>query len=161
MRRAPFLVPLLFAATAFADGDAIFQSPLARSCFVHLLRQSAWGLAGPFEHAAFVLEQSDGSFTCDEWPPLHRYLSESFRGPIPAHTVAIVHTHPVDYPKPSFQDLEEASRIGIPIYVITIRGVYKAVPGNRVAALARDQSWFRQILAVPIAAKKTSVTASP
>ncbi len=157
MRRAFVLIHLLlFGMVPFADatteGDAIFESPHGRACFVELLRQSAWGLGGPFEHAAFIIEQSDGSFTCEAWPQLHRYLSESFRGPIPAHAVAVVHTHPVEYPQPSFQDQKEASRIGLPIYVITIRGVYKALPGTyRVAALAGGQ-WFRQVPPMPITA---------
>jgi len=169
MRPARVLIHLLlffavapFAANATTDPDDIFLSTAGRTCFRNILRESGWGLSGPFERAAFIIEQSDGSFTCQEWPSLHSYLSESFRGTMPAHTVAIAHTHPVQYPMPSEQDKLEATRIGVPIYVITIRGVYKALPGNRrVATLAENQNWIQQVPATAMIAPKTATSASP
>jgi hypothetical protein len=151
MQRARVLIHLIvfaFAATissAALDHDAIFDSRVGHDCFRDLLRKNGWGLAGTFERAAFVIEQSDGSFVCQAWPSMHTYLSESFRGFIPPHTVAIVHTHPVDFPKPSVQDQNEATRLEMPIYVVTIRGVYKAVPRvDQVSVLANTQAWIRE-----------------
>jgi hypothetical protein len=151
-----------FAASAATDPDDIFLSTAGRTCFRNILRESSWGLAGPNERAAFIVEQSDGSFTCEEWPSRHSYLSESFYGAIPAHAVAIAHTHPVQYPKPSLQDKKEATRLGMPIYVITIRGVYKALPGNdRVATIAEHQNWIRQVPSTAAITPKTATSASP
>src|SRR5712692_1647153 len=169
MRPARVLIHLLllltlapFVATGATVPDDIFLSNAGRTCFRNILQESSWGLGGPYERAAFIVEQSDGSFTCQEWPSLHSYLSESFRGTLPAHTVAIAHTHPVQYPMPSEQDKLEATRIGLPIYVITIRGVYKALPGNsHVATLAENQNWIRQVPATAMITPKTATTASP
>jgi hypothetical protein len=169
MRPARVLIHLLlffavapFAANATTDPDAIFLSDAGRACFRNILRKSGWGLGGPFERAAFIIEQSDGSFTCEEWPSLHSYLSESFHGTMPVHAVAIAHTHPVQYPMPSEQDKLEATRLGVPIYVITIRGVYKTIPGTRqVSKLAENQNWIKQMPATAMITPKTAASASP
>jgi hypothetical protein len=64
---------------------------------------------------------------------------------IPQGTVAIAHTHPVDFPYPSQQDKDEAIRLGMPIYVITIRGVYRADPQKiAVATLTLGNRWLQQ-----------------
>src|SRR2546423_49493 len=61
-------------------------------------------------------------------------------------TIPIVHTHPVAYPRPSEQDKLEATRLGIPIYVLSIEGVYKAVPGaERETTIVKRQAWIRQV----------------
>ncbi len=150
MKRARVLIHLVvFALAPLApattiERDAIFATQVGHDCFRDLLKKAAWGLSGPFERAAWIVETSDGSFACQEWPSTNSYLSESFYGIIPTHAVGIVHTHPVAFPMPSFQDRREATRLGMPIYVVTIRGVYKAVPGApRVATLADEQSWTR------------------
>ena len=127
------------------EHDAIFDSPVGHTCFRDLLQKAGYGLAGPYERAAFVIEQNDGSMVCRPWPSMHSYLSESFHGLMPERTLAIVHTHPVEYRMPSEKDREEATRLGIPIYVVTLRGVYKAIPGApQVAMLADQQSWIRE-----------------
>jgi hypothetical protein len=135
------------SAPAMAEEhDPIFDDIVGRMCFRDLLRDSGWSLNGPWERAAFVIQQSDGSIACQGWPSKHSYLTESFNGLVPLHTIAIVHTHPVDFPRPSQHDKDEATRLGIPIYVLTIRGVYKAVPGVRNAAiLANEQTWYRNV----------------
>ena len=143
MRRA--LPLLLLFALPLAAADSVYQSATAHRCLVELLRKSGWGLAGPFERAAFITEQLDGTLGCQEWPSMHAYRSEQFHGGIPPMAIAIVHTHPVQFPKPSEQDAEEATRLGIPIYTITIRGVYKSEPGAQHAIVITDkQSWIRE-----------------
>src|SRR5438067_837909 len=106
------LAVVAVTAQAAIEEDAIFESAAGRTCFRAMLRESGWGLVGPSERAAFVVEQSDGTFTCEPWPSIHSYLSEKFYGPMPSHTVAIAHTHPAQYPMPSLQDQEEAVRLG-------------------------------------------------
>jgi hypothetical protein len=151
MRRASVLLQLLLAMLVFApamaeEHDAIFDNVVGKMCFRDLLRDSGWSLNGPWERAAFVIQRTDGSIACQCWPSKHSYLAESFRGVMPAHTIAIVHTHPVQYPQPSEQDKMEATRLGIPIYVLTIQGVYKAIPGvSKVAMLTRQQAWLREV----------------
>src|SRR2546423_840839 len=142
MRRA--LPLLLLIALPLTAADNVYQSPAAHRCLVELLRKSGWGLAGPFERAAFITEQLDGTLGCQEGPSMHTYHTEQFHGDIPPQAIAIVHTHPVQFPKPSEQDAEEATRIGIPIYTITIRGVDKSEPGaQRAIAITEEQAWNR------------------
>ena len=145
MRRAiPFLLALAFAAPAFATDD-IYDSAVGHKCLVDLLRKTAWGLGGPFERAEFIIANPDGTLTCDEWPSIHSFQAEHFAGAIPKNTIAIVHTHPVQFPHPSYQDEEEATRLGIPVYTLTIRGVYKSVPDKKVAEVITErQSWITE-----------------
>ena len=116
MRRARVLIHLavllLLPIAARANDDPVFDSPAMRVCFVDLLRKVGWGLAGPFERAAFVIEGADGSLSCDPWPSTHGYLTESFHGIVPEHAIAIVHTHPVRFPMPSQQDQDDQSGHG-------------------------------------------------
>ena len=109
MRRASVLLQLLLALIVLApamaeEHDAIFDTVVGKMCFRDLLRDSGWSLNGPWERAAFVIQQADGSIACQCWPSKHSYLTEQFSGVMPAHTIAIVHTHPVQYPQPSRQD---------------------------------------------------------
>ena len=158
MRRALPLL-LLFALPLFA-ADNVYESPSGHKCLVEILRRSAWGLGGPFERAAFIIENLDGSLGCQEWPAIHAYHSEQFHGAVPPQAIAIVHSHLVQFPKPSEQDSEEATRLGVPIYTLTIRGVYKSVPGQEHAVLITDrQSWIRETpsLKPPLRADKLPV----
>src|SRR5258707_11451268 len=153
MRRASVLLQLVLALIVFVpamaeeaeEHDYIFDNVVGKMCFRDLLRDAGWSLNGPWERAAFVIQNPDGSIACQCWPARHSYLTESFRGFIPTHTVAIVHTHPIQYPRPSQQDKNEATRLGIPIYVLTIEGVFKAVPRARnETTIIRSQAWIRQ-----------------
>lgn len=158
MRRALPLL-LLFALPIFA-ADNVYESPSGHQCLVETLRKSAWGLGGPFERAAFIIENLDGTLGCQEWPAVHDYRSEKFHGAVPPQAIAIVHSHPVQFPKPSGQDNQEATRLGIPIYTLTIRGVYKSVPGqDRAVLITGQQSWIREKppLKTPLRADKLPV----
>src|SRR5438128_8787059 len=120
MRCARVLIHLAFLVllpiAARANDDAVFDSPAMRICFVDLLRKAGWGLAGPFERAAFVIEGEDGSLSCDPWPSTHGYLAESFHGIVPAHAIAIVHTPPGRVPMPFNEPQDQAPRPRIPNY---------------------------------------------
>jgi len=152
MKRAILL--LFLVSIPLYASDNVFDSAIGHACFRELLRKSSWGLAGPYERAAFVVEQTDGSIQCVEWPAMHISHSEIFRGQIPERTVAIAHTHPVEYPLPSPNDQDEATRLGIAIYTITIRAVYKTLPHDLHSyVIANEQSWIRKT-------PKTSLTAT-
>lgn len=163
MRRRSVLLALAVSVASLSvqASDRVFDSDSGHACFVDLLRQAAWGLGGPYERAAFVVEDENGGIQCVVWPNRHSYLEESYVGPIPDRTVAIVHTHPVDFPMPSRHDIDEAAKIGRPIYVLTIRGVYRADPQrNDVATLAVGRSWLRQNPNTPKVAMSATAAAS-
>lgn len=147
-------VVLAFAPVSALRADATFDVQSVRDCSVQLLRDSAWGLSGAAEHAAFIIDRGDGVLDCMPWPHTHAYLSEVYHGPIPAGTIAVVHTHPAVRPFPSNDDVDEASRIGLPIYVLTISGVRKAEPNRTVQTVAIGRKWMRP-------PKPILVTASP
>lgn len=139
------LLPLLLAlALPLQAADAIYDSAAGHDCFVNLLKKSGWGLGGPYERAAFVVVNNDGTYGCIEWPNLHVYQGEGFYGKVPTNAVAIVHTHPVQFVRPSPHDNDEATELDLPIYTITIRGVYKSIPGEPERMITDKQSWIRE-----------------
>lgn len=161
MRRALALTFLL-AVPPLVAADNVYESPSAHKCLVDLLRKSGWGLGGPNERAAFVVEQIDGTLGCIEWPSMHEYHSEFFRGGVPANAVAIVHTHPAQYPQPSYHDEAEATRLGIPIYTLTIRGVYKSMPGMGQPVMITDrQAWIRETPGLTQPLRASGASADP
>lgn len=71
------------------------------------------------EHAAFVVRGADGTLALDRWPFEAESARATFRGAVPAGTVAIIHTHPNDLEYPSEGDQRLAGRMGLPVYVVT------------------------------------------
>lgn len=135
-------VAVLIAAAVPAAGDAIFDAVAGPVFFADVLRAAKLGIT-PLESAAFIEQRDDGSLVCELWPASHADHEASFHGAIPPGTVAIVHTHPMDWPLPSTHDTQEAARLRIPIYVLTLRDVYKVVPHSSTpAAIVRDRLWM-------------------
>jgi hypothetical protein len=104
--------------------------------FEDLLRKSAYGRLGE-ERAGFLVLDND-HFRLILWPPSHRYNAEEWHGKIPEGTVAAVHTHPIGQPEASNVDRTEAQRVGIPMFVITLRSVVLVTEDGRARLLNRD-----------------------
>jgi hypothetical protein len=135
-------VAVMIAAAVPAAGDAIFDAVAGHVFFADVLRAAKLGIT-PLETAAFIEQRDDGSLVCELWPASHADHEASFRGAIPPGTVAIVHTHPLDWPLPSTHDTQESARLRIPIYVLTLRDVYKVIPHSSTpAAIVRDRLWM-------------------
>jgi proteasome lid subunit RPN8/RPN11 len=126
-KRWMFVLMLTAAAAvrAWAGGDEIF-------CDRGVVRQS-WDLLakarfghGRQEEAAFVVRDVDGAMHFVVWPSTNETLRTHFTGRMPANTVAIVHTHPLDQPLPSPDDEALAQRLRIPVYVLTRQGVTRS-----------------------------------
>lgn len=136
------VIALLFATAAQAD--PIFES--SRALFAGVLRAASFGLTD-LERAAFIVRGTDGVLRSEPWPATDGKHAESFRGVMPVGTVAIVHTHPVEWPMPSQHDIEEATRLRIPIYVVTLQNVYRATPDSRWPdVVIRGRSWFKDAM---------------
>ncbi len=114
------LSPSLFAGgrSFYDDGPGVLRDPSVVACFVHVLRAGAYGGRNT-ERAAFLVVQVDHSLQCRDWPATHEFREARWVGPLPEGVVAVAHTHPQSFPDPSDQDLREASRLGIPIFVLT------------------------------------------
>jgi hypothetical protein len=100
---------------AGCDSD-FFQSSWA------MLKDARWGFSR-IEHAAFAVRDRDGRVHFVRWPLRWEERQAKYSGTIPSDAFAIVHTHPNGYPKPSFNDIGVAQRLGIPVYVVTRRAV--------------------------------------
>ncbi len=101
-------------------------SPQAHFWYAQLLADGGYGRWN-HERAAFLIREDDGTLTLEPWPS-REFRHASFRGVIPARTIAILHTHPASAPSPSARDRAEARRLGLPVVVITPRGVTMAMP---------------------------------
>lgn len=85
----------------------------------------------PTERAAFLVLGEDGSLQCQAWPGSAQFQEASYHGTIPARAIAIAHTHPNHRPDPSAVDHALATRLGIPVLVVSRSGVVAARPGSR------------------------------
>lgn len=102
--------------------------PEASYWYAALLEDGGYGRLST-ERAAFLIRESDGTLTLQPWNDrVHR--KASFRGGIPARTIAVLHTHPRSDARPSARDREEARRIGLPVVVITPDAVIAAMPNG-------------------------------
>ena len=116
------LALLLFAASLE------LVSPQALHWYDELLAGSGYGQR-EHEVAAFLIRERDGSLTLEPWPG-GGFRHATFRGAIPARTIAILHTHPADSPGPSARDHREAVRLGLPVVVISPAGIVAASGGK-------------------------------
>ena len=103
---------------------ALSRQPIEIACndgvlthFWTLLAKARYGQSTR-EHAAFVVFD-EGSYSFVAWPYGASEYAARYKGSIPEHTVAIIHTHPNAYPMPSAEDETVAQKTGIPIYVLT------------------------------------------
>ncbi|HYR27940.1 MAG TPA: Mov34/MPN/PAD-1 family protein [Thermoanaerobaculia bacterium] len=76
------------------------------------------GAVDQIEHAAFIVRTAEETLELMHWPG-RGYYSASWRGPVPPGVVAVIHTHPRHRPAPSGQDRAEATRLGLPFYVVS------------------------------------------
>jgi hypothetical protein len=120
-----------------------------------------WTLGGygtrPQERSMWVVNNNN-SYSSIPWPWKADYKSESWNGPPPSGAVAIAHTHPDNNtqgprssPKPSKSggntgegDHGTANKIGMPVYVVTGQGIWKAVPNVNDPVQVADSNWYKQ-----------------
>jgi hypothetical protein len=94
------------------------------------------GAADGMEHAAFIVQSSAGVFGLMAWPN-RGFYGAKWTGPIPKNAVAVIHTHPRQRPIPSSQDRAEASRLGLPFYVVSRAALCVATPAKKVLCADR------------------------
>lgn len=114
----------------------IGSDPCALASFAQLLR----GSFGDVEVAAFVVDD-ERSLSCRIWPRLSWYRSQTFKGEMPAETLAIVHTHPGTEEEPSPNDRQESARLRMPFFVITRFAIW-VTDGGADARKLRGNDWL-------------------
>src|ERR1700730_552149 len=119
VRFGSLLIALLVALPAAASHDLapITEDRRLLEMFGNMVLRSLLTPPG-VEVAAFVVQDTAGSLHCLLWPATGDYHSHGYRGSIPGHVVALVHTHPPNADeRPSPQDIATARRSGLPVYV--------------------------------------------
>jgi len=121
------LAALVFAATIAYPFDAgTLARAEVRDCVERVLKGGGYGHL-PLESAAFLVLKDD-QLVCRPWPRSVTFHSQQWYGRLPDDTAAIIHSHPADLPDPSSHDRTLANRLGIPVFVVTPRGVTRADP---------------------------------
>ena len=111
----------------------------------NLFKESGYG-NNPTEHSMWVTSK-DGQYGFVPWPWSAESAKETWKGPAPEGSVAVVHTHPSaksDRPSPGDHDLangKQNSSIRMPVYVLHRNGIMKAVPGVNDPIRVRDYHW--------------------
>lgn len=113
------------------------------SIFYQLWKDSGFGKdPNRTERAAWVLlAQDDYKFL--RWPASGSRSQEYWRGPMPVHTIAQVHTHASNSQgQPSAKDIKLCREIGVPIYTISARGIWMVTPDGKIQKVA-DAGWHK------------------
>lgn len=145
------LTVLVLASTSFAQtrvdpslfipfNDQFLDDAAVRGYFADLLKKGRFGRL-PREEAAFLIKRSNGDYRCSMWPSSHDYHQTKFVGAIPNGTVAIVHTHPIQYPQGSPHDQRTAKRLGVPIFVLTPRNIYVVTVEGENQPIVSHERW--------------------
>lgn len=113
------------------------------SLFAELLERAKHLPTGR-ESAAFLVRDSDNGLHLIRWPASTTARQSTYRGRIPAGTIAIAHTHPelIHLRMPSAQDAALARNSGLDVYVITRAEIWVArgATGN-VIRVVSNGNW--------------------
>ncbi len=131
---------LLFACLVFVPFSSVAALALdvkTTGLLADLYAKGGYGRVA-IERAAFLVADEKGTVRCELWPFAPEFQQASFRGAIPAGTIAIAHTHPNQLPSPSAGDRALAQKLGVPVLVLTRKGIVAALPaGGAPVRLAR------------------------
>jgi hypothetical protein len=130
------LLLLVAIVASFESAIAAPRNELrTRTLSWELLRTANYGQSSK-ERSAFLVLDANGELQMVMWPWEAESMRASYRGAIPAGTVAIVHTHPNALPNPSPGDAALSIRLELPIYVLT-RSSITMTEGGRSSLIAR------------------------
>ncbi len=96
--------------------------------------ETAWRYAksgmSDVEGLVLIFRKLDGSYMAVQGAFTNEYKQVSFKWH--PNAIAIVHTHPNDVnPEPNGNDCQVADRLGVPMFTLTMRGMYMYDPGTR------------------------------
>lgn len=139
---------IFFGAQSTWTEDAIqelYFSPDVQNYFYLLFYQSGFGY-DLTECAAWIIRDNE-SYSWRKWAPIKEKYKGVWNGPIPSGAIAIAHTHPAnDIAQPSKNDISTAKKIRLPIYTISIGGIWKVTPDGAVYRI-KGFNWHKEIKA--------------
>jgi len=115
------------------------RDPVVHGVMADLLRHARFGMSNT-EEAAFLIRNAAGATFFLHWRSDGELNQATWTGPIPAGTVAILHTHPNYFPIPSNRDIRVARAIAIPVYVITRNRITRTDGDKPVVVVTGDWS---------------------
>jgi RHS repeat-associated protein len=97
------------------------------------------------------ITQAGAGYGFVPWPSSAAWHRDEWKGPIPANSVALAHTHPNSQsPKPSSggdrsnpKDDFTANDTGLPNYVVTRDAIWKQVPGQKDPEQVAATDWWK------------------
>jgi hypothetical protein len=98
---------------------------------------------GRVEAVVLILRDSNGSFNAELLPPSNEYMKFTF---VWNHnTVAVAHTHPKSgSARPVPADIQLADRFDIPMFTLTLKGMYMYDPKTKKTSVVHDGlDWLR------------------
>lgn len=124
-------------ATARRSTAELVSDPCLLPGFSELLMRAP---LKEMEVAAFITEEN-GAIAFLLWPIMSWFRSQHFRGAVPEQTIAFVHTHPPDSARPSQQDVFEAERLQLPLFVVTHSTIWVVDPHLEPRVRKVASSW--------------------
>lgn len=148
MRLATSILLLSLASTV--DGQPFDVRDLADdrcvlNAFAQLLKRGD-GMIGQMEAGAFLVRTESGMLAVQLWPHSHIAERAEFRGAIPTGTVAIAHTHPPTMEQPSRGDIQEATRLGLPVIVVSFWSISVVDPDSTRSTVFKKR-WMWSVAA--------------
>lgn len=114
--------------------------------FYSLWKDSAFGNdPNRTERAAWILRKSDGNMEFVRWPRSGAWAMELWVGPVPEGIVGQAHTHPsMRGPMPSDADRALSKRMNVPLYTISVHGIWKATPDGKTTKI-EGYNWYKKL----------------
>ena len=133
------MVPTIVTALMLTFTSVDLRNPAVHGILADLLRGARYGMSDR-EEAAFLIRNRNGAIFFLRWQRSDLPDRAEWRGPIPAGTVAILHTHPNWLPSPSNLDARVALKTEVPVYVITRTRISLTEGGKPVIVTSGDWS---------------------
>ena len=95
------------------------------------------------EGLVFIFKNSDGSYRARALPPNNEFDKLTFKWDPDA--IGIVHTHPTNCnPRPTTNDMQLADRYRVPMFTITLDGMYMYDPNTkRITKVQENLDWLK------------------
>ena len=95
------------------------------------------------EALVFIFRNSDGSYRARSLPPNNEFDKITFKWDPDA--IAVVHTHPTKCnPRPTTNDIQVADGHRVPMFTITVDGMYMYDPGTkRITRVQSNLDWLK------------------
>jgi RHS repeat-associated protein len=129
--------------------DAVTDDPQIQKCTYCIFTKAGSGWYNS-EEAFWIICDPTNGYNCEMWPSTKRQGTSSdstttFKNKVPDHACGIMHTHPLLKPaKPSTCsgcDVDQAIKIGMPIYTAHPTGIWKYDPKTKQTTREADSQW--------------------